>query len=339
MVKETLQEKINSLYGSLRVKTRNEFEKYGNELGVVSLGDNATYSVHRYGYYKDISCMKVLVSVGNISQAALIVLEEDGFKAYYRSYSDHSTQYKDYPIFNEHKFVNIDVSQLSLEEGIEELKEAYNWNSEIKNITYWVKNDFVNNLNQTFSDIVAEYALMCKLQTELINYDEYQYNRWFDECISNGVVSIDSHTDIDYNLNNDGEVEDVRVKVSRSSINTKHQTTYSTTKHSYLEGDIKITPIKGGKYEFEWNDSYYRNYQLAGHTTKEGVFTKLQFNQFMKDVWYNNTKKAQRFVEHNEEVLDVLKYDYHLEFEQPIQKGVYVPVDGVLKLKSEKETV
>lgn len=332
-----MQEEINNIKESLIVQTRDEFANYANEIGEVKLGEHITYTLKQTGRYREISDMNIVVSVGSIRKDALVKLEEGGFKVYNANYGyDRDRNNDDVFINQQQAWIN---TEQPIEDSIQKLHDYYNWNSELPNLLHWINSDFTHNLNHNFINIVAKYNELCKLQTDLENYDTYQYEQFVSKSIESGVVEVKFTPDINYDTDENDALSKVRVWNKVGHIWAKHQTDYGTKRESMIEGNVKITPIKGGKFEFEWQDSVYRNGKVVDFQTKGGIFTKLQFNNFMEKVWHHNTKTYERYVESFNETLDVLKYDYQMNFELPLEVGDYIPVDGVLTLQTEKQSV
>ena len=256
--------------------------------------------------------------------------DENGFKVLNErcKYQHDGHKYLDSPILP-----TFGSAHISFESGIEtalsSVQSFYDWNNKVDRIVNWLQNEYVPTFNEKYKLLLSEWNELHKMKNDLENYDEFQYQKWYDECINNGVVNIDSLPDFDYDINDDNELEYVTIFRNNGSVKTAYQTTYGTKQSSYITNNVRIKPLKGGKFEME-----YDGYARFGHvTTYDGIFTKLQFSNFMKEVWKNNTKVVELQLEQIKESIEHIYARYDVEVPYPMEDGKYLYVDGKFQLE------
>ena len=333
-LKQQMQEKINEKELNLNHLTWQEFEDI----------DGETYN-HKDGWKCELKYngsprwetknMFLTLSVGDKSNNVFFTFDENGFKVLNErcKYEHDGHKYLDAPILTKYVYANIDLTN-GIEQTISDIQSFYDWNSKVEDITDWLNNEYVPTFNEKYKGLISEWNELNKMKNELENYDEFQYQKWYDECISNGVVNIDSLPDFDYDVNDDNELESVTIFSKGGGITTVYQSNWGTKQSSYISNSVRIQPLKAGKFKMEY-DSVYRYNQPA--ITKDGIFTKVQFNNFMKSVWNNNNNVVELQLQEIKESIEHIYARYGVEVPYPMEDGKYIYVDG--KFEKEKGKV
>jgi len=333
-LKQQMQEKINQKQLDLNNWTWQEFEDINGE--TYNHKDGWECKVKYNGSIRwETKNMFLNISVGDKSNDVFFTFDENGFKVLNErcKYQHDGHKYLDAPILPKYVYANIDLTN-GIEQTISEVQSFYNWNSKVEDITDWLNDEYVPTFNEKYKGLLSEWNELHKMKNELENYDEFQYQKWYDECISNGVVNIDSLPDFDYDINKDNDIEYVEFSTQSGSVKTVYQSTWGTKQSDYLSSNVIIKPLKGGKYEFESERRGWKH-----NAGIKGIFTKLQFSNFMKEVWRNNTKAVEIQLQEIKESIEHVYARYDVEVPYPMENGKYLYVDGKFQLETEKEKV
>ena len=335
-LKKQLQLDINEKQIDLNNWTWQEFEDI----------DGSTYN-HKDGFsctlkYKgsprfDTKKMLLTISVGEKSNDVFFTFDENGFKVLNEKckYEYDGDKYIDTPILPTYGSANINFEN-GISDAMNKVQSFFDWNNKVEMITNWLNNEYVPSFNQRFDTLLSEWNKLSKMKSDLENYDEFQYQQWYNQCVENGVVNIDSHPYFDYEVNDDNELESITIGERATCVDIKYQTTYGSTRKELANDEVRIKPIKGGKFEMEYDVKYYRNGSVSGVNTFDGIFTKLQFNNFMKEVWRNNTKQAEFEMDEINDTIEHIEVQYGFKVELPLENGKYYIVDGKLQLEKGK---
>ena len=282
----------------------------------------------------DTKKMFLTITVGEKSNDVFFTFDENGFKVLNEKshYNWDGDKYIDAPILPTYGSATINFDN-GISDAMNKVQFFFDWNKKVHTITNWLNNEYVPTFNEKYKLLLSEWNKLSQMKSELENYDEFQYQKWYDECVNKSIVNIDNIPYFDYEVNDDNELESVTISEREGMVQTKYQTTYGTQKNEYLRGDVRIKPLKAGKFEMEYDVKYYRNGSVSGVNTFDGIFTKLQFSNFMKDVWKNNTKVVEIAIDDINESIEHIEVSYGFKIELPLEDGKYYIVDGNLQLE------
>jgi hypothetical protein len=336
--KQQLQSDINEKQPNLNHLTWQEFEDINGETYNHKDGFSCTLKYKGSPHFES-KKMFLTITVGEKSNNVFFTFDENGFKVLNErcNHPYDGDKYIDSPILPTYGSAHINFEN-GIEDAMSKVQSFFDWNNKVEMITNWLNNEYVPSFNHRFDTLISECNKLSQMKSDLENYDEFQYQKLYNQCIENGVVNIDSHSYFDYEVNDDNDLESITIGERATSVKTKYQTTYGTTRNEYISDEVRITPIKGGKFEMEYDVKHYRNGSVAGVNTYDGIFTKLQFTNFIKDVWYSNTKIAEREMDEINESIEHIDVRYGFKVELPLESGKYYIVDNKLQLEKGKVT-
>lgn len=324
-LKEQMQSDIKEKESKLNHGTWKTFDEIKGE--TYNHKDGFSCKLHYTGHHRNPNAMSLTISAGEKSNNVFFTFDENGFKVLNERcrHAYDTNKYIDSPILPTYSYCNIYLDEGN-EKALASLNDFIEWNSKVEIITNWLNNEYVPSFNKRFDALISEWKSLSKMKSELDNYDEFQYQQWYNECIKNGVVKIDNHPFFDYDVNNDDELKSITIYETAVGVYTKYQTTYGRSRNEFIRNEVRIKPMKGGKFEMEYNN------EVHGHVdhVNDGIFTKLQFTNFMKMVWNKNTAEVYSKVEDINEMIANLNLRYDVT-NVPSEIGKYLYVNDEFK--------